>query len=70
MKGTKGTRIVRWDPDCRNVRPGPGIIFIILIIPFKPIINLIVIIFWWQERDFTNHNAKKLEHICSLTRSG
>ena len=33
MKGTGGKRIVRWDPDGRNVRAGPGIICIIHIIP-------------------------------------
>ena len=26
------TRVVKWDPDGRNVRPGPGIITLILII--------------------------------------
>ena len=32
MKGSNRTRIVKWDPDGRNVRPGPGIITIIGII--------------------------------------
>jgi hypothetical protein len=32
MKGSHRTRIVKWDPDGRNVRPGQGIITIIGII--------------------------------------
>jgi hypothetical protein len=41
LKGSRGTRIVRWDPDGRNVRPGPGIIVIINI---NVIIHIIFII--------------------------
>ncbi len=26
------TRVIKWDPDGRNIRPGPGIITLILII--------------------------------------
>ena len=32
IKGSSGTREVRWDPDGRNVRPGPGIILITAVI--------------------------------------
>jgi hypothetical protein len=33
LKGSRNsTRVVKWDPDGRNVRPGPGIIAIIHII--------------------------------------
>ena len=33
LKGRRNsTRVVKWDPDGRNVRPGPGIIAIIHII--------------------------------------
>ena len=32
MKGTRDKRVVRWDPDGRNVRPGPGCLIIISII--------------------------------------
>ena len=32
LKGRRSsTRVVKWDPDGRNVRPGPGIIAIIQI---------------------------------------
>jgi len=36
------TRVVKWDPDGRNVRPGPGIISLILIIHLMYIISNIV----------------------------
>ena len=41
MKGNGGRRIVRWDPDGRNVRAGPGIILIIAIICIIPLIAII-----------------------------
>ena len=34
MKGTRGKQIVRWDPDGRNVRAGPGIICIMHVISY------------------------------------
>ncbi len=36
MKESGGKRIVRWDADGRNVRAGPGIIAIILIVAIMP----------------------------------
>ena len=36
------TRVVKWDPDGRNVRPGPGMITLILIIHIMYIISNIV----------------------------
>jgi hypothetical protein len=41
LKGSSSKRVVKWDPDGRNVRPGPGIISIIAII----LIILIILIF-------------------------
>ena len=38
MKGIRDKRVVRWDPDGRNVRAGPGIIHIILIMSIIHII--------------------------------
>jgi hypothetical protein len=38
MKGIRDKRVVRWDPDGRNVRAGPGIIHIISIISIIHII--------------------------------
>jgi hypothetical protein len=32
MKGSGSKKVVKWDPDGRNVRPGPGIIAIIAFI--------------------------------------
>jgi hypothetical protein len=32
LKGSRGKRVVRWDPDGRNVTAGPGIIYIMYII--------------------------------------
>ncbi len=32
MEGQRDKRIVRWDPDGRNVRPGPGCFIIITVI--------------------------------------
>ncbi len=34
LKGSRGTRVVRWDPDGRNVTAGPGIIHIMHITTF------------------------------------
>jgi hypothetical protein len=41
MKGSGGKCVVRWDPDGRNVRAGPGIIRIIDIITIIHIIDII-----------------------------
>ena len=42
LKGSRNsTRVVKWDPDGRNVRPGPGIIAIIQI---KYIMSIMFII--------------------------
>ncbi len=46
MKGSNRTRIVKWDPDSRNVRPGPGIIKIIRIICIIFIISSFRSAFW------------------------
>ncbi len=35
--------MVRWDQDGRNVRAGPGIVHIMHIISFKPIVYIISI---------------------------
>ncbi len=40
MKGSHGTRIVKWDPDGRNVRPGQGIIAIMFFIHILYIISI------------------------------
>ena len=66
MKGNRGTRIVTWDPDGRNVRPGPGIIAIMYIMHIICIISIIYHI-ELQERDIMNHNEKRPGHICSST---
>ena len=42
LKGSGSKRVVKWDPDGRNVRPGPGII---AIIAFIVIIAMILIMF-------------------------
>ena len=44
MTGSKGKRVVRWDPDGRNVTTGPGIICIMYVITIKTINTLITII--------------------------
>jgi hypothetical protein len=50
MKGSNRQRIVKWDPDGRNVRPGPGntsfisFISIMLIMPIMTIIFFIYIV--------------------------
>lgn len=71
MKGINRSRIVKWDPDGRNVRPGPGIeiiciICIIYIIPFISIECLI----YFQEQNFMNRSELRPGHICSSMRSG
>ena len=43
LKGSRGKRVVRWDPDGRNVKAGPGIMHIMYIISFKRIIYIIPI---------------------------
>ncbi len=40
MKGSHGKRIVKWNLDGRNVRPGPGIIAIMFIMPILYIISI------------------------------
>ena len=69
MKGKDRTRIVKWDPDGRNVRPGPGIITFIRIIP---IIHNIGIEYHFniQEQNFMSRNELRPGHICSSMRSG
>ena len=69
MKGNNRTRIVKWDPDGRNVRPGPGIITFIRIIP---IIHNIGIEYHFniQEQNFMSRNELRPGHICSSMRSG
>ncbi len=42
MKGTNRQSIVKWDPDGRNVRPGPGIVAFICIICIIHIIRIIL----------------------------
>jgi hypothetical protein len=69
MKGSRGARIVKWDPDGRNVRAGPGIIAIMYIMSFIYIIS-IESHFNLQECDIMSHNEKRPGHICSSTRSG
>ena len=44
LKGSKGTRVVRWDPDGRNVTAGPGIIHITYIMRIIAIICIVYII--------------------------
>ncbi len=44
LKGSKGTRVVRLDPDGRNVTAGPGIIHIIYIMTIIAINCVIYII--------------------------
>ena len=48
MKGIKDKRVVRWDADGRNVRAGPGIIALIIIIAVMAFI-LIICFCWMQE---------------------
>ena len=40
MKGKNRQRIVKWDPDGRNVRPGPGIISFISFISIISIMTI------------------------------
>ncbi len=47
MKGSGSKRVVKWDSDGRNVRPGPGIIEIIGIITIIVIILIIAIIVFY-----------------------
>jgi hypothetical protein len=48
MKGCGSKRVVKWDSDGRNVRPGPGIIDIICFIAIISIIQIIaIIVFHW-----------------------
>jgi hypothetical protein len=54
MKGSQ-SRIVKWDQDGRNVRPGPGIIAIMLIIHILYIISIKCHLDF-QECDFMSHN--------------
>ena len=42
LKGSGSKRVVKWDPDGRNVHPGPGVI---ATIAFIIIIVIILIIF-------------------------
>ena len=44
MKGIRDKRVVRWDPDCRNVRAGPGIKHIIFIMSIMRIIRIIFVL--------------------------
>ena len=68
MKGIRDNRVVRWDPDGRNVRAGPGIIHIISIMTIKRIITIIY--FDFQEQDFMSLSVKRPGHTCSLMRFG
>ncbi len=47
MKGSGSKRVVKWDSDGRNVRPGQGIIEIIGFIAIIVIILIIAIIFFY-----------------------
>ena len=72
MKGIRDRdkRVVRWDPDGRNVRAGPGIKLIILLITIKTIMTIIriilITIFVFQEQDFMSLSGKRPGHTCSL----
>ena len=74
MKSVKDKRVVRWDPDGRNVRAGPGIIPIIFLITIKSlmtIICIIPIIFWFSGARFYKYISGKMQgHTCSLMRFG
>ena len=64
--------IVKWDPDGRNVRPGPGtsinrIMSIMLIILFMSIMLIICVI---QVHRNMSHSEKQLELISDLMPSG
>ena len=69
MKGSKRQSIVKWDPDGRNVRPGPGIIAFICIIFIIYIIRC-DLHFHIQEPDIMNRNGLRQGHICSSMHSG
>ena len=68
MKGIRDKRVVRWDPDGRNVRAGPGIIHIITIMTIIHIITIIHFVF--QGQDFMSLSVKRPGHTCSLMRFG
>ncbi len=55
MKGRNRQRIVKWDPDGRNVRPGPGIISFICIMYIIHVIR-IDYHFESQEQNFMSRN--------------
>jgi hypothetical protein len=70
LKGRRSsTRVVKWDPDGRNVRPGPGIIAIMFIMHILYIISIKCHLDF-QECDIMSHNEKRRGHICSSTRFG
>ena len=68
MTGIRDKRVVRWDPDSRNVRAGPGFKHIILIMTIIRIILFIYFVF--QEQDFMSLSVKRPGHTCSLMRFG
>ncbi len=81
MKGSNRQRIVKWDPDGRNVCPGQVIITFISFISIMSFITVMYIIsfihnfqieyhFDIQEHDFMSCNELRPEHICSSMRSG
>jgi hypothetical protein len=72
LKGSRCTRVVRWDPDGRNVTAGPGIKHIMHIITIIAIICIIHIncVYVLQHRFTMNRSGRRLEPICSSTRSG
>ncbi len=72
LKGSRCTRVVRWDPDGRNVTAGPGIKHIMHIITINAIICIIHInfVYVFQHHFTMNRSGRRLEPICSSTRSG
>ncbi len=68
MKGSGSKRVVKWDSDGRNVRPGPGTIEIIAFIAIIVIFLIIAIIDFRQVQDIMNRSEKRQGHICFLTR--
>ena len=62
--------IVTWDADGRNVRPGTGVIIIIIVNIVNIEIILIISINCVQESNSTNLNAKKQDVISCLMHFG
>jgi hypothetical protein len=75
LKGSRGTRVVRWDPDGRNVTAGPVlyILYVLCQLFTLSALSVLYVLFFsndLQAQDFMILSGKKPAHICSSTHSG